>query len=66
MGLVKWDSSSYSQPKDLSFRVFPYKVPILIAHPELEPFVLDEFGKEGQPHHQSAQGLVVQGYPYQG
>ncbi len=47
-GLVKRDSSSSSQPKDLSFRVFPYKDPILIAHLELEPLVLDGVGEKGQ------------------
>jgi hypothetical protein len=48
MGLVKWDRSSSNQPRDLSFRVFPYKDPILTAHLELEPLVLDGAGEKGQ------------------
>jgi hypothetical protein len=48
MRLVKKDSSISNQPRDLSFRIFPYKGPILIAHLELEPLVLDGVGEEGQ------------------
>jgi hypothetical protein len=44
MGLVK----PPAQPRDLWFRVFPYKDPILIAHLEFEPLVLDGVGEEGQ------------------
>jgi hypothetical protein len=46
MGLVKSDRSSSSQPKDLSFRVNPYRDPILTAHLELEPLVLDGVSEE--------------------
>ncbi len=57
MGLVK----PPNQPRDLSFRVYPYKGPILIAHLKLEPLVPDGVGDEGQLQLQPAQGLVVQG-----
>jgi hypothetical protein len=46
MGLVKSDSPIFSQPRDLSFRVFPYRDPILIADLEFEPLVLDRVGEE--------------------
>jgi hypothetical protein len=60
MLLVRRDRSSSSQPRDLSFRVFPYKNPILIAHLELETLVLDGVNEEKQLQLKPAQGLVVQ------
>jgi hypothetical protein len=48
MELVKKNSSISNQPRDLSFRIFPYKGPILIADLEFEPLVLDGVGEKGQ------------------
>jgi hypothetical protein len=46
---VKRDSSSSNQPRDLWFRVNPYKYPILIAHLELEHLFLMGLVKRDSP-----------------
>jgi hypothetical protein len=65
MGLVKRDSSSSNQPRELSFRIFPYKGLILIAYLEFEPLVLDRVSEKGHLQLQPTRDLSYRVNPYE-